>query len=48
MLLIEGVNARLIRKDNKPIWYPAQIEDVKDEEIMQFLKPLSNRDELPM
>lgn len=48
MLLIEGVNARLIRKDNKPIWDPARIEDVKDEEVMQFLKPLSNRDELPM
>lgn len=44
----EGVTARLIRKDNKPKWDPARIEDVTEEQIMHFFKPLSPSDELPM
>lgn len=44
----KGVAARLIRKDNKPRWEPARIEDVTEEQIMYFFKPLSPSDELPM
>lgn len=44
----EGVAALLIRKDKKPIWKPQTIEEVTDECVQAYFKPLSEKDELKL
>ncbi|XP_031627285.1 3-hydroxyisobutyryl-CoA hydrolase, mitochondrial-like [Contarinia nasturtii] len=44
----EGVRALLITKDNNPNWDPSRIEDVTDEYLSSFYKPLPNNEELPI
>jgi 3-hydroxyisobutyryl-CoA hydrolase len=44
--LKEGVRALLIDKDLNPKWNPATIEDVTDEHVERFYKPLPGGDEL--
>lgn len=46
--VILGVRAMLIDKDRKPKWNPSRIEDVTDEMVSRFFRPLPNNDELPM
>lgn len=46
--LMSGVRALLISKDNNPKWNPSRIEDVTQERVLSFFKPLPNNDELPM
>lgn len=43
-----GVKAALVRKDNKPKWDPASVEDVTEENISLFFKPLEEGDRLPI
>ncbi len=35
--IVEGVRARLIDKDNRPIWNPPALSNVRDEEIERYL-----------
>lgn len=42
----KGVRALLITKDNKPKWNPARIEDVTDEHVQSFFRPLPANEEL--
>ncbi|XP_031625284.1 3-hydroxyisobutyryl-CoA hydrolase, mitochondrial isoform X2 [Contarinia nasturtii] len=44
----EGVRALLVRKDNNPKWNPARIEDVTDERVESFFRPLPNNEDLQM
>lgn len=44
----EGVRALLIRKDRKPKWKPTYIEDVSDEYVQSFFKPLPSNMRLPL
>lgn len=41
----EGVRAVIIDKDNAPVWSPARIEDVSDEDVARYFAPLGD-DEL--
>lgn len=43
-----GVSALLIRKDNSPKWNPPKIEDVTEDRVRSFFRPLPNNEELPM
>ncbi|MBY9068363.1 enoyl-CoA hydratase/isomerase family protein [Hyphomonas sp. WL0036] len=36
----EGVRAVIIDKDNAPVWSPARIEDVSDEDVARYFAPL--------
>lgn len=45
---IPGVRALLITKDNNPKWNPARIEDVTDERVKSFFRPLPNNEDLKM
>ena len=42
----EGVRSLLIDRDQNPKWQPAKLEDVSDELVNNFFKPLPNNDEL--
>lgn len=42
----EGVRALLIDRDQSPKWQPAKLEDVSDELVESFFKPLPGNDEL--
>lgn len=44
----EGVRALLITKDNNPKWNPPRIEDVTEERVASFFRPLPNNEDLPM
>lgn len=48
IVLVLGVKAVLVRKDNKPKWNPTKIENVTDESIAHFFKPFADGDSLPM
>ena len=41
--LYEGIRAALIDKDKRPVWEPAQLDDVKPEEIDRYFKPVGQR-----
>lgn len=43
-----GVRALLITKDNNPKWNPARIEDVTEERVKSFFRPLPNNEDLSM
>lgn len=42
----EGVRALLVDRDQSPKWQPAKLEDVSDELVESFFKPLPGNDEL--
>lgn len=42
----EGVRALLIDKDNSPKWDPKTIEEVSDEHVQSFFRPLADNKEL--
>ena len=42
----EGVRARLIDKDNKPVWKPARIEDISDAEVAAHFAPYAGEAEI--
>ncbi|XP_055940534.1 3-hydroxyisobutyryl-CoA hydrolase, mitochondrial-like [Argiope bruennichi] len=44
----DGVRAVLIDKDNKPNWKPATLEEVSEEKIESYFKPLPNDKELKL
>lgn len=46
--LREGARAVLITKDNKPKWNPSRIEDVTDEHVLSFLRPMPKNEDFPM
>ncbi|PAV57852.1 hypothetical protein WR25_23809 [Diploscapter pachys] len=46
--LHEGCRAVLIEKDRNPKWNPARLEDVTDQQIDQFFKPLPENKELKL
>lgn len=43
-----GVRALLITKDNNPKWNPPRIEDVTEERVKSFFRPLPNNEDLKM
>lgn len=45
---IPGIRARLASKDNNPKWIPSSIEDVTEQRVLSFFRPLSNNDDLNM
>ncbi|XP_026461730.1 3-hydroxyisobutyryl-CoA hydrolase, mitochondrial-like [Ctenocephalides felis] len=44
----EGVRARLIDKDNKPVWTPHQLEVITEDHIERFFRRLSLDEELKL
>lgn len=40
----EGIRALLIDRDNKPVWSPTSVRDVKDSDIDDYLRPLGEHD----
>lgn len=48
IISFSGVSALLIRKDNSPKWNPSTIEDVTEDRVRSFFRPLPNNEELPM
>lgn len=36
----EGIRARLIDKDNRPLWKPSRLEDVTDDMVAAFFEPI--------
>lgn len=42
----EGVRALLVDKDNKPVWKPSTLEDVTDDIVESYFKPLPENREL--
>lgn len=38
----EGIRAKIIDKDNQPSWYPSKLEDITDEQVLDFFEPLEN------
>lgn len=45
---IAGVRALLITKDNQPKWNPSRIEDVTEQRVLSFFRPLPNNEDLAM
>lgn len=43
---IEGIRALIVDKDRSPRWRPARLEDVSDEMIADFMRPLAPGDAL--
>lgn len=43
----EGVRAMLIDKDKSPVWQPADIRDVTEEQVDAYFAPLGLRDAVP-
>ncbi len=40
----EGIRAALVDKDRNPKWAPAVIEDVSDELVEEWFRPLGERE----
>lgn len=43
-----GIRAMLLAKDEAPKWNPSRIEDVHEQRVLHFFRPLPKNDNLPM
>lgn len=48
IFILLGVRALLITKDNNPKWNPPRIEDVTEQRVLSFFRPLPNNEDLSM